>query len=76
MLIGGFIITGAQPKKVIIRAIGPSIPLSGALADPIVELRNSSGGLIAVNEIGGPNRRPKLLRRRFPPVATRNQQLS
>ncbi len=50
ILIGGFIVTGTQPKKVILRAIGPSLPLSGALADPILELRNSSGGLIASND--------------------------
>ena len=50
VLIGGFIITGAQPKKIIVRAIGPSLSLTGVLADPILELRNSSGGLIAVND--------------------------
>ena len=27
VLIGGFIITGTQPKRVIVRAIGPSLPL-------------------------------------------------
>lgn len=39
-LIGGFIITGSEPKKVIIRAIGPSLSsfFSGALADPTLEL--------------------------------------
>jgi hypothetical protein len=50
VLIGGFIITGAQPKKVIVRAIGPSLPIAGALTDPILELRDSSGGLLAVND--------------------------
>lgn len=39
-LIGGFIITGTEPKKVIIRAIGPSLSsfFSGVLADPTLEL--------------------------------------
>jgi hypothetical protein len=37
-LIGGFIITGTQPKKIIIRALGPSVPLLGNLADPTLEL--------------------------------------
>jgi CSLREA domain-containing protein len=50
VLIGGFIVTGTQPKKIILRAIGPSLPLAGALADPILELRNSSGALIAFND--------------------------
>ena len=44
VLIGGFIISGAEPKKVIIRAIGPSVatadgePLAGRLEDPFLEL--------------------------------------
>ena len=42
-LIGGFIITGTQPKRVIVRAIGPSLPFSGTLADTILELHGPSG---------------------------------
>ena len=41
-LIGGFIVTGTQPKKVIIRAIGPSLPFPGVLADPTLELYQGS----------------------------------
>lgn len=55
-LIGGFIVSGTEAKKVIVRAIGPSLPLAGQLADPILELRDSSGGLIRSNDnwrIGG-----------------------
>ena len=39
-LVGGLIITGTEPKKVIIRAIGPSLSsfFSGVLADPTLEL--------------------------------------
>ena len=37
-LIGGFIVTGTQPKKVLIRAIGPSLGLADQLADPTLEL--------------------------------------
>jgi Trm5-related predicted tRNA methylase len=50
VLIGGFIVTGTQAKKVIVRAIGPSLPVSGALANPILELRDSSGTLIRSND--------------------------
>jgi hypothetical protein len=49
VLIAGFIVTGTQSKKVILRAIGPSLPLGGLLADPILELRNSAGDLIGSN---------------------------
>jgi hypothetical protein len=52
VLIGGFIITGTQPKKVILRAIGPSLSqfFAGTLANPTLELRDQSGGLIAAND--------------------------
>src|ERR1043165_1842976 len=46
-LFAGFIVTGNVNKKVIIRAIGPSLtangaPLPGRLADPILELHDAS----------------------------------
>ncbi len=49
-MIGGFIITGNQPKEVIVRAIGPSLPLAGTLVDPVLELHDSSGATIAEND--------------------------
>ena len=52
VLIGGFIITGNAPKKVIVRALGSSLAssgISGALADPMLELQ-SSGSVIATND--------------------------
>jgi hypothetical protein len=42
-LIGGFIITGNAPKVVIVRAIGPSTGVPGALQDPTLELHDSAG---------------------------------
>ena len=48
VLIGGFIITGSTPKKVIIRAIGPSLAargVAGALADPLLELHKPDGSV-------------------------------
>lgn len=47
-VIGGFIVTGAEPKKVIVRAIGPSLTnlgVSGALPDPNLELYSESGSI-------------------------------
>jgi hypothetical protein len=52
-LIGGFIITGSDPKKVIVRGIGPSLTsqnVPGALADPVLELHDHTGALIASND--------------------------
>lgn len=50
VLIGGFIITGTQTKAVIVRGIGPSLPLPGALADPVIEVHGSAGELLATND--------------------------
>jgi len=49
-LIGGFIITGTQSKTVIVRGIGPSLPIPGALADPVIAVHGSSGQLLATND--------------------------
>lgn len=46
VLIGGFIVTGNAPKVVIIRALGPSTTIAGALQDPTLELHNSAGGIV------------------------------
>ena len=51
-LIGGFIITGTEAKKVIIRALGPSLAdsgVSGALQDPTLQLFGEKGS-IAFND--------------------------
>jgi PKD repeat protein len=50
--IGGFIITGSDTKRVMARAIGPSLqvngsPVPGRISDPVLELRNDSGGVLA-----------------------------
>ena len=53
VLIGGFIITGNDPKKVILRAIGPSLSGAGIpnpLADPVLELHGADGSLITSND--------------------------
>jgi uncharacterized repeat protein (TIGR03803 family) len=50
VLIGGFIITGTDPKKIIIRGIGPSLSGVGAvLQNPTLELHQGSTTL-AVND--------------------------
>ena len=52
-MIGGFIVQGTEPKRVIIRAIGPELTQYGvpnALANPTLELHDSTGALIASND--------------------------
>jgi glucose/arabinose dehydrogenase len=53
VLIGGFIITGNAAKKVIIRAIGPSLSqhgLSDVLADPTLDLYDGNSALLQSND--------------------------
>ena len=50
VLIGGFIVTGSDPKNVIVRAIGPSLPVTGHLLNPTLELHDSTGAVIASND--------------------------
>jgi len=49
--IAGFIITGTAPKKVLVRAIGPSLQLAGKLNDPTLELYQQGNSTpIATND--------------------------
>ena len=68
-LIGGFIITGTEPKRVMVRAIGPSLSsfFPGALADPILELRNAAGDLIASNDNWRSNQEAEIIATTIPP---------
>jgi WD40 repeat protein len=50
VMIGGFIVGGQNPHRVIVRAIGPSLPVPGALGDPTLELHDGSGTTIATND--------------------------
>jgi hypothetical protein len=53
VMIGGFVVQGSGAKRVIVRAIGPELSQHGVpnpLADPTLELHNSTGALIARND--------------------------
>ena len=52
-MIGGFIISGNAPKKVLLRALGPSLASFGItnfVPDPLLQLRGQSGALIQQND--------------------------
>jgi len=56
VLIGGFVVGGTGAKPLLLRGLGPTLAqfgVSGALADPTLELRNSGGGLIISNDNWG-----------------------
>jgi DNA-binding beta-propeller fold protein YncE len=53
VMIAGAIILGSKPAQVVVRAMGPSLASAGLpnpLADPVLELRDPNGVLIAVND--------------------------
>ena len=53
VMIGGFMVAGTQPKRVIVRAIGPELTQYGvpnALVNPTLELHDGTGALIASND--------------------------
>jgi hypothetical protein len=50
--IAGFIVTGNTGKQVVVRGLGPSlgaVGVQGALSDPLLELYDASGNLLATN---------------------------
>jgi hypothetical protein len=52
-MIGGLIVQGSSAKKVIVRALGPSLGaagIAGALANPCLELRDGDGNIVGTND--------------------------
>jgi hypothetical protein len=69
--IGGFIITGATPKRVLIRAIGPSLQNFGvpdALADPILELNGPGGFATILNDNWRDDQQAEIEATGIPPI--------
>jgi glucose/arabinose dehydrogenase len=53
VVISGFVVTGTTPKRVGVRALGPSLANFGVaspLADPIIRLNRGDGSLVMVND--------------------------
>jgi hypothetical protein len=66
-LFTGFIVTGTQPKKVIIRALGPSTGVSGALTNPTLELYSGSTFLESNDNWGDSPNRQAIVDSTIPP---------
>lgn len=73
-MIGGFIIDGTESAKVLVRALGPSLTaagVEGALADPVLELRNSDGSLLFSNDNWRETQEQQVLATTIPPTDDR-----
>jgi hypothetical protein len=53
VLVGGFVVSGNEPKKVLVRAVGPALAafkVSGSLSDPVLKVYAADHTLIAQND--------------------------
>jgi hypothetical protein len=66
--IGGFIVTGSASKRVILRAIGPSLTVSGALADPVMELHGPAGFTTIMNDNWRDTQEAEIIATGIPPT--------
>lgn len=48
--IAGFIIRGDNAKRIVVRGLGPSTQVAGALQDPVLELHEANGATLDVND--------------------------
>lgn len=67
VLIGGLIVTGNAFQRVIVRAIGPSLPVAGKLEDPNLELHDGNGALIFANDNWRSDQEAAILATGIPP---------
>ena len=67
VLIGGFIVAGQASQKVIVRAIGPSLPVTGKLGDPTLELHDGNGGLLFSNDNWRSDQEAEIIATMIPP---------
>ena len=67
--IGGFIVRGTAPKRVILRGIGPSLNnVPGRLADPVLELFNAQGVSLDSNDDWKQNQQADIQASGLPPA--------
>ena len=68
--IGGFIITGTGPKRLLLRAIGPSLTsaVQKPLADPVLELHGPSGFVTIINNNWRDDQEQEIIGTGIPPT--------
>jgi hypothetical protein len=74
VLIGGLIILGSDPQRVLVRALGPELTASGvdgALLDPNLELHDGEGNLIAFDDNWKESQQTEIAATGLPPTDDR-----
>ena len=70
-MIGGFIVGGTDPAKVIVRALGPSLAAAGItspLPDPVMEVHDGNGNLLFKNDNWRSNQEQEIINTTIPPT--------
>ena len=58
---------GTTPAQTLVRAIGPSLPLTGTLTDPTLELHDKDGVTIASNDDWRSDQETEIIATTIPP---------
>ena len=75
VMIGGFIVGGTEPAKILVRAIGPTLSdfgVQGALQDPTLELHDSNGMSIS-NDDWRETQESEIIATTIPPSKDQNR---
>ena len=59
---------GQAPLRVLVRAIGPSLAVAGALGNPTLELRDTNGALIDFNDNWRSDHQAEIIATGIPPT--------
>lgn len=68
VMIGGFIVLGQGTQKVLVRGIGPSLPVGNKLGDPFLELHDGNGALLQANDNWKSDQRAEIEATTIPPA--------
>jgi len=69
VMIAGTIVIGPGSQRVLVRAIGPSLPVAGALGDPTLELRDGNGTLLRANDNWRSDQEAEIIATGIPPTS-------
>ena len=73
VMIGGLILAGSAPRRVIVRAIGPSlnvqgVPVPGRLQDTTLDIVDQNGAIVATNDNWRSSQEAEIIATTVPPT--------
>ncbi len=67
VMIGGVIVAGQGSQRVLVRAIGPSLPVAGNLPDTTLSLHDGNGALLTFNDNWRSDQEAEIIATTIPP---------